>query len=127
MKIIYLLLASVNCNKIIQNVNIPACRNCIHYIPPIYSEFDSTFGKCGNYGNKNIITNEITYDFANSCRNDENKCGIKGKDFEEEENIQMKIIVHKLTLSTPYVLLFSLAILPIIVYSIECIVLLGKI
>lgn len=119
MKIRYLLLASTttNYNQIIQNINIPSCRNCIHYIPPIYSEFDSTFGKCGKYGNKNIITNEITYDFATSCRNDENKCGFQGKDFEEEENIEMKIIKHNLQQNKLYFLLFSLMILYCVSYA----------
>jgi hypothetical protein len=111
MKIRYLLLASANCNKIIQNINIPACRNCIHYIPPTYTNFESTLSKCGKYGNKNIITDEITYDFASSCRNDEKKCGIEGKDFEEEENIQLKIINHSLQQNALYVLLFSAVIL----------------
>jgi hypothetical protein len=119
MKFRYLLLASSsrNYNQIIQNINIPACRNCIHYIPPIYGEFESTFGKCGKYGNKNIITNEITYDFATSCRNDENKCGFQGKDFEVEENIEMKIIKHNIQQNTLYILLFSLIILYCVSYA----------
>jgi hypothetical protein len=123
MKFRYLLLASssastsTNYNQIIQNINIPACRNCIHYIPSTYDGFDSTISKCGKYGSKNIISNEITYDFTSSCRNDENKCGLEGKDYEVEENIEMKIIKHRLTLSTPYILLFTFSILYITAYS----------
>jgi len=115
MKFRYLSLAlassSTNYNQIIQNINLPSCRNCIHYIPPTYTNFESTLSKCGKYGNKNIITDEITYDFAYSCRNDEKKCGIEGKDFEEEENIQLKIINHSLQQNALYVLLFSAVIL----------------
>jgi hypothetical protein len=121
MKFRYLALASAsastNYGKIIQNINLPSCRNCIHYIPPIYDRFDSTLSKCGKYGSKNIISNEITYDFATSSRNDKNKCGIEGKDYEVEENIQMKIIKHKLIRITPYAILFTFSILYITVYS----------
>ena len=108
MKFRYLLLASAstNYNQIIQNINIPACRNCIHYIPSTYYGFDSTLSKCGKYGSKNIISNEITYDFASHCRNDENKCGFQGKDFEVEENIKMKIIKNNLQQNKFYILLF---------------------
>jgi hypothetical protein len=77
-----LLFSVVNCEKFIKNINIPSCRNCIHYKPEIYTDFDSTLNKCEKFGEKNIINGEIRLDFADSCRNDETKCGHSGKYFE---------------------------------------------
>ena len=95
MKILYLLFIFVNSEKIIKNINIPACKNCIHYKPSYFTtDFTETFNKCDKFGNKNIITNEISYDFADMCRNDENKCGYEGKYFEQEKNIKLKIFTH---------------------------------
>ena len=95
MKLLYLLIPFVHCEKFIKNININSCRNCIYYIPS-NNNFDSDLGKCEKFGDKNIITNEIKYDFAEFCRNDEEKCGGKGKYFEEEKNINLKIYKYKL-------------------------------
>ena len=35
-------------------------------------------------------------------RNNENKCGIEGKYFEQGENIEMKIILHNIINNNPY-------------------------
>ena len=95
MKLLYLLVAFVNCEKFIKNININSCRNCIHYIPS-NNNYDSYLSKCEKFGTKNIITDEIIYDFADSCRNNEEKCGNEGKYFEEEKNINLKIYKNKL-------------------------------
>ena len=54
---------------------------------------------------KNIISDEITYDFADSCRNDQSKCGKEGKYFEIEPNINMKILKYSVLKSIPNVIL----------------------
>ena len=80
MKLLYLLFAIVNSEQIIKNINIPSCRNCIHYKPSYYtSDFTASFNKCDKFGDKNIITNKISYDYADMCRSNEDKCGNKGK------------------------------------------------
>lgn len=92
------LLFAVNSEKTIRNINIPSCKNCIHYKPVTYSfDFTDTFNRCEKFGEKNIITDEIKYDFAESSRKDELKCGKEGKYFEENDNIDMKIFIHKFT------------------------------
>ena len=112
---IYLLFAIVNSKKIIRNVNIPSCRNCIHYKPSYYTtDFTESYNKCDIFGNKDIITNKISYDFAETCRNDENKCGNKGKYFEQEKNIELKIFTHQIISRIPNILLVSLIVLSII-------------
>jgi hypothetical protein len=106
MKIIYLLLSLVNCEKIIRNLNIPACKNCIFYQPSQYNTFSSNLNKCVKFGDKDITTDEISYDFVEFCRKDETKCGFEGKFFKKEQNINMKIAKHKILRATPYLLLF---------------------
>ena len=92
--LLFLLPFLVQCEKLIKNINLPACKNCIHYQVSNNDEFTSSLNKCGMFGNKNIITDKITHDFADYCRNDESKCGNVGKYFVEEPNINMKIWKH---------------------------------
>ena len=80
--------------KRIKNIHLPACRNCIHYQPKIHNSFDSVLNKCEHFGEKDLITNKITYAYADTCRNDETKCGKKGVYFEKEENMFGKILKH---------------------------------
>ena len=101
MKFTYLLFYfyffSVNSEKIIKNINIPSCRNCIHYKPSIHdNDFTSSFVKCEKFGDKDIITDKITYKYADLSRNDESLCGKEGKYFEAEKNIDIKVLKHSL-------------------------------
>jgi len=88
--------------KQIRNINVPSCRNCIYYKPQIFFEFSSQYSKCDFFGSKDINTNYISYDYANLVREDEKKCGIEGKYFEQGENIEMKIILHNFINNNPY-------------------------
>jgi hypothetical protein len=114
MKILYLY-TLVSSEKIIKNINIPSCRNCVHY-KPSYSttDFTGSFNKCHKFGNKNIITNKISYDYADMCRNNENKCGNEGKYFEEEKNVELKIFTHQIISNIPNILLLSITVLSVI-------------
>jgi hypothetical protein len=101
--LIYFLPSLVHSEKIIKNVNLPACRNCIHYQPDtFYNDFTSLLNKCNKFGDKNIVTDKITYDFADHCRNDDSKCGKEGKYFVEEPNINMKVLKYSLLKNMPY-------------------------
>ena len=82
----------INCIKpklLIKNIDIPSCKNCIHFEPSRYN-IDST-SRCNKFGEKNIITDEINKDFADSCRKNEEKCGLEGKCFERETDINLRI------------------------------------
>jgi len=93
----------VNSGKMIKNVNFPACRNCIHHKPiDVYGEYTSSFSKCNNFGEKNIITNEINYDYVDICRSDELKCGKEGKYFVEEPNLKLKILKFNIKKNSPF-------------------------
>ena len=112
MKFTYLLLSSgiASSDKIIKNINIPACKNCIYYKPCMFdSDFTSIVNTCEKFGNKNIITDKITYDYANLCRQQDDKCGEEGKYFEKEPYIKSKIIKHWIISRMPLIL-FSLVI-----------------
>ena len=104
--LVYFLPSLVQSERIIKNINIPACRNCIHYQPdPFYNDFTSLLNKCNKFGDKNIVTDKITYNFADQSRNDESKCGKEGKYFVEEPNINMKILKYSLLKNMPYAII----------------------
>ena len=114
MKLIYLLLSISQSQKIIKNINIPSCRNCLYYkVNNLDSDFTSGLNRCEKFGAKDIVTDKISYDFAVSCRSDESKCGEVGKYFEEEPNIDMKIFQHKLISIFPFSLPITILIVNI--------------
>lgn len=113
MKTTHLLLTSglsMCSEKIIKNINVPACKNCIYYKPRMLdTDFTSTFNICEKFGNKNIITDKITYDYADLCRRQDDKCGEEGKQFKKEPYIKLKIMKHW-TISRMPLILFSIVI-----------------
>lgn len=91
----------VHQSKRIENINIPSCRNCIHYKPYFSDGYSSNLAKCEAFGRKNILTNEINYEYADLCRDNETKCGLQGKSFEEEPNVELKIFKHDFLRNSP--------------------------
>ena len=91
--------------KLIKNIDMPSCRNCIYYKPYSY-DLSSDLGKCEYFGTKNIETGIINTDYASSCRQDEEKCGVNGKYFEEDVNVELKILLHNIIKTLPYSLCF---------------------
>ena len=94
------LLYTINA-KIIKNIDIPICRNCVYYKPDSNFAFSSEFGKCEYFGTKNIQTGVINTEFASLCRENEDKCGVEGKYFEEDVNSELKILLHNIIKNTP--------------------------
>jgi len=96
--LLYLFFISlVNCEQIIRNVNIPSCKNCIHFRPNILdNDYSSFSSRCQKFGERDLITNKVNYDFANYCRIDENKCGENGKYYEKDSHTKLKMLKHKL-------------------------------
>lgn len=107
----FLLFALVDSNQIIKNINVPSCRNCIYYKPPYYSDYSSCVAKCNKFGTKDVITDELVYDFAVMTRTNENKCGNEGKYFELEKNIEFKIFMHQIIKNLPNILIVSLLVI----------------
>jgi hypothetical protein len=102
--IYFLLFYIVNGEKIIRNMNINACKDCIYFKPSLFAD---GLGKCEKFGTKNIVSNKITYEYADLCRLDEEKCGETGKYFEPENEIN-KMIKYNIFLHSPYGLLMLL-------------------
>ena len=101
-------------DKFIKNVDLPSCKKCIHYLPSMYhSDFGSNMNRCSKFGEKNTISDEIKYDFVESCRKDEKKCGEKGEYFEEEPYLVLKLTMHRLAYLTPYFFTVCLFLLPV--------------
>jgi len=61
----------------IKNAEYPACKNCVHYI----EHKDYWLSRCAIFGEKNLITGEIKYNYADLTRKYE--CGDLGKYFEK--------------------------------------------
>lgn len=115
MKFNCLLMFALFNDKIIKNINLPSCKNCIYYRPSYsVSDYTSSLNKCGKFGEKNIITDEIKYVYADYCRSDESKCGKDGFYFEEDKNINKKILIHKIIYNLPYGIPFFILIANII-------------
>lgn len=77
-------------NNFIRNSHLPLCKNCKFFQPSSYTlnnEFQrNNVDKCSKFGEINIITGEIKYDYADFCRKDEDQCGKKAKYFEPISN-----------------------------------------
>ena len=80
--------------KIIKNVNLPSCVNCKYYRPRAFSDFHSSWNECKYFGTKNIQTDLIDYNIAKECREDETKCGLEGKYFDENNYVFLKMMLH---------------------------------
>lgn len=88
----------------IKNYQVPICQNCIHYRPTLFSP---SLSRCSQFGTKNIITGEITYDYADLSRMDEDKCGLEGKSF-NETSLTIKAIRYIFINELPIKLLIAL-------------------
>ncbi len=71
----------------ITKINKP-CIKCVNYIKHKYKNpydelYDSreTLGTCAIFGNENLVTGEVEYECALTCRTDSSKCGKNGKYF----------------------------------------------
>lgn len=85
----------------IRNDDKPPCIHCNHYSPETSDVFSSTFGKCKKFGSKDIHTGKVLYDYANTARQDDARCGIEGKYFKSEPQLCQKKIVHRIRRSGP--------------------------
>ena len=61
----------------IKNIEYPVCKNCVYYI----EHKDYTLSRCSFFGERNIVSGEIKYNYADLTRY--NECGNSGKYFKE--------------------------------------------
>jgi hypothetical protein len=89
----YILLLTSIYGLNINNIDKPKCINCKHFIRADSSYRNTYDGLCGFNGDSNLIIKEISYEKANDCRKDESKCGLNGKNFEEDSFKEYKDFV----------------------------------
>ena len=59
----------------------PDCRQCIYYEPRDHP-FTNSLSKCRRFGERDSESGRITYEYADLCRKNEEKCGPAAKYFE---------------------------------------------
>jgi hypothetical protein len=80
----------------IKDLFMPACINCIHFKQHTNTNTNTTttnttntndskyvlyLSNCLKFGHKDLISGKVVYDFADKCRSDEVKCGLRAKFF----------------------------------------------
>jgi hypothetical protein len=73
----------------------------MYYKPSTYNDFSYGLNRCEKFGTKDIVSDQIDYDFATFSRNDEDKCGKEGKYFELEQNLPAKMTQHFMAKNWP--------------------------
>ena len=92
----------------IKNSQAPICQKCMYYRPNVFSP---SLSKCYQFGKKDLITGEITYEYADLSRMADDKCGLEGRNYYESiliiqalqfafiHNLPNKIVVGLIFLS----------------------------
>lgn len=111
---IYFLFSSISSAEYIKNLNKPSCKTCIHFKPSSSSKYESSISRCELFGIKDIITDEITYDYASSCRSDESKCGDNGLYHIKDNNFEIKKLKHNLFDDAPLIVVGLLCVMYIV-------------
>ena len=71
----------------IKNNHIKPCSDCIYFIKPKLNDYpygSQSTGRCKQFGEKHVVTGQINYAFALTCRMDNTLCGISAKYFEHK-------------------------------------------
>jgi hypothetical protein len=80
-----LVTSNKNIETFIHNINMPACANCVHFIPYknvtnyFYQELQAS--RCKKFGQQSLLSGKIEYDLASKCRSIQSMCGKDGKYF----------------------------------------------
>jgi len=93
----------------IKNLSSPKCITCKNYIP--YAVDLDSFAKCKKFGATNLVSGEIYYDYADSCRQSESKCGTNGNYYAHDEYYRVKLEIRKTAPFAKYGLIMSPVIL----------------
>jgi hypothetical protein len=65
----------------IRNLKYPLCKDCRFYKK---DEMHPQFSKCMFFGERDLVTGDIIYEFSKLVRMDDLKCGEKGDYFEDK-------------------------------------------
>lgn len=70
--------------QLITNYKAPNCQTCKYYKQfSIFSD-KKKFSQCMKYGERNVVTGQIYFEFAKDVRRNTEKCGPDGSQYEEK-------------------------------------------
>ena len=69
-------------NTRVENVEKPVCQQCRYFRNSFLD--DPNFGKCTQFGKKNIVSGIIRHEYAELCRKNPQQCGVNGTYFERK-------------------------------------------
>ena len=83
-------------NVYIKHFSFPICKDCVYHRPQ-HEKLDpfksGDQDKCLKYGEKNVVTGEINYQYADFVRKQDLQCGLKGKHFIQKK-IETPLLTH---------------------------------
>jgi hypothetical protein len=79
-------------NPFIRDMENPSCVECMYY----QAESTSILNKCTKFGGKDLHTGDIVFDYVDSVRYDESKCGKAGHYFKLDSHKTFKQMVRHL-------------------------------
>jgi hypothetical protein len=76
-------------SSVMINTVLPSCSNCVHFVKytniyaydPIPIDKHLEQGKCNKFGELNLITGSVKYEFARQARENSDQCGRLGTHF----------------------------------------------
>lgn len=80
MNLFYAIYSAMCLTSKIKYMQYPVCKDCAHFLPN--KDRTDEFGKCRLFGDKNIVTGETKYNYADLSRLNNDLCNITGKYFE---------------------------------------------
>ena len=76
------MLSKILKKQVIRNGAAPVCKNCVYYIP----NKERNYIRCMKYGNKDVVTGEVEFDYAFYARSKPDMCGLEGRSFQLESS-----------------------------------------
>ena len=69
----------------------PICKTCVHFRPTLLEfQYASPFSKCAKFGKKGLVSGNMYYDYADTCRDDETKCGQDAREYKKDSMYYLK-------------------------------------
>lgn len=96
----------------IKNLRAPKCHTCKNFISGdldnlLFSSDSYRFAKCKKFGKADLVSGKINYDYAESCRSVESKCGQNGTRYEFDEFNKTKTELRNLKPILSWTAIFS--------------------
>jgi hypothetical protein len=90
------LLSKPERNVYIKHFSLPVCKDCVYHVSKLGKNDPFKSGdqnKCLKYGEKNVVTGEINYQYADIVRKQDLQCGLTGKHFIQKK-LETPLLTH---------------------------------